>query len=293
MERDCGALHVGDKVQEASVVEFLHKVTHAALQGLTKPVKRRWARPKHEHEPFPLSEANTPRQARPDFVLLPDAAFEHNSWASYVTKPDERWLNWTAIDIVGVCKTSKKELSKGQLQAVRFVEEMRKVQPWRQASALAMCYTGNGSDSPLISIIRVDQGGVEKDVLDLSTSVGVFDFVRLLVGLALTDDGLGELPNMVLRYDYPSSMDVGRPSSTFDLKSYLHVQRVDGKALQAQLRFCEAHYVVRKIVSISIEGFDTYEVESVPYNSLSANGRGTGHSKSDDLAQERRRRRGC
>lgn len=201
-----------NRVLERSLVNFLHEVTYAALQGIGVSAKRRWTLAKHERKAFPLHEHGTPRQARPDIFLLPDAAFEER-WGPGVATLDERWLNWTAVQVVGECKTSKKQSADGLTQAVRYREEQRRVQPW-QATVLALSYSVDAVGSPLISVIRVDQSRIEKCELDLSTSIGVFDFVRLLAGLAIMDEeGLGKMSEHGAQLSLPVYDALGLPKS--------------------------------------------------------------------------------
>lgn len=83
------------------------------------------------------------------------------------------------------------------------------------------------------------------------------------------------MPNSKLCYDYPSSMeDIACPRPGFDIQSHLGAEGLEAKAIAKELRFGKANYVHRTIRSIAIGG-QTYEVESVLYNSLSVSGRGT------------------
>lgn len=154
------------QVPRASVADFFHKVAFAALQAIDKSIKRRWAVPKYTHIPFPLGQDHMSPHAPPDVFLLPNAAFE-GEWSSETAKPDKRWMNWTSLHLVGACRTLAQK-SEGQLRAVRFVEELRKLQPW-QTFFLAVSYNQSADGGPLVSIIRADQSGLEKSELDLST----------------------------------------------------------------------------------------------------------------------------
>ncbi|KAH8115064.1 hypothetical protein DFH11DRAFT_1591222 [Phellopilus nigrolimitatus] len=159
-------------------VKFLNDIIQGCLSD--DDTKNLFVAPFYTIHAFPLAYGRR-EDTRPDFILLPkDKMF------------DALYHNFSVILSPGELKTS--DASNSLLQVSRYNRVTNLAQPGRRF-VVSMAFTG-----PTVTLVRTDQSGMEYCTLDITSSGGAINFIRVLVGFAIaSDQDLGLDPNVVFK----------------------------------------------------------------------------------------------
>ena len=179
---------------EADMVRILNNIADKALDAAknldrdgTWKAKNRFAYPKDKHHAVPLSYEPGREDMRPDFMVLPIAAFSGDQ----LQNVDEAYVNFTMMRLVGEIKSKK--FRDGLAQVQRYVRGIKRAQPWLRFS------TGMTIAGPKVALVRGDGSGTERIEINLNDGWGCLEFVRILLGIVVADrEHLGHNPNVEL-----------------------------------------------------------------------------------------------
>ena len=179
-------------VKEDELVGLLNKITDQAFE-FAQPqldpgskLNNRFAAPRGKHHAVPLPYEEDGEDMRPDFMVLPIEAFSDD-----LKTVDERYVNFTALRVVGESKSTNFTSSLSQVH--RYARGIRRAQPWVHF-VTTMTVT-----SERAVLLRGEGSGTERLELTLSSGRGCIEFIRILLGLALAQgEDLGQNPEVVL-----------------------------------------------------------------------------------------------
>ncbi|KAI6130109.1 hypothetical protein EV401DRAFT_655071 [Pisolithus croceorrhizus] len=173
----------GAPIDENKLVAFLNNIADKALSTAKsingddslKP-RNRFAAPRDKHHAIPLSYEPDGEDMRPDFMVLPLAAFSDD----IEPKTDEAYVNFTAMLLAGESKSGR-NAREGLMQVQRYIRGIKRAQPWlRFATGMTM-----GRD--FVALLRGDCSGMERVELSLSDGRGCIEFIRIVLGIILSE----------------------------------------------------------------------------------------------------------
>lgn len=125
----------GTPIDENKLVTFLNSVADKAINGDNSLIPRnRFATVRAKHHAIPLSYGPDGEDMRPDFMVLPLAAFSDDP----EPQANEPYVNFTAILLAGESKSSR-NVRDGLIQVQRYIRGIKRAQPWlRFATGMAM-----------------------------------------------------------------------------------------------------------------------------------------------------------
>ncbi|KIJ67220.1 hypothetical protein HYDPIDRAFT_25692 [Hydnomerulius pinastri MD-312] len=173
------------QVREKDLVDYLNEVVDTAL-GLAclKNQKRRYrfAVPPDTTHAFPLAYPPDKADMRPDFVVIPIKAYPESQTpgGSEEYTPDREWLNFTTLRLTGECKASDTKKAVAQVQ--RYMRGTKRVQPWQRF------VTGLSVTQHTVAFLRAEGSGLEVLVMELEHGRSSLEFVRVLLGIVLSDE---------------------------------------------------------------------------------------------------------
>ena len=186
-------------IQEDKLVEFLNKITDQAFQFAEPQLSpgsqqnNRFAAPRDKRHAVPLPYEPDGEDMRPDFMVLPREAFSDD-----LKTVDERYVNFTALRVVGESKTT--DFGSGLAQVHRYARGIRRAQPWVHFVTALTVTSGRAA------LLRGEGSGTERLELTLSSGRGCIEFIRILLGLALAKgEDLGQNPDVELEKKQVSS----------------------------------------------------------------------------------------
>ena len=182
------------QIDEAKMVKYLNTIADKALEaaknldrGHTWTTQNRFASPKDKHHAVPLSYEPGREDMRPDFMVLPIAAFSGDQ----LQNVDEAYVNFTAMRLVGEMKSRK--FREGLARVQRYIRGIKRAQPWLRFS------TGMTIAHNKVALMRGDGSGMERIEVNLDDGWGCLEFIRMLLGIIVADkEHFGHNPNVEL-----------------------------------------------------------------------------------------------
>ncbi|KAI6163576.1 hypothetical protein EDD17DRAFT_478850 [Pisolithus thermaeus] len=170
-------------INENKLVAFLNNVADSALstarsilQDDSLQPRNRFAAPIDKNHAIPLSYEPDGEDVRPDFMVLPLAAFSDDE------EPEvkEAYVNFTAMLLAGESKSAR-NAREGLIQVQRYMRGIKRAQPWLRFA------TGMTVGKDFVALLRGDCSGLERIELSLTDGRGCIEFIRIILGIVLAD----------------------------------------------------------------------------------------------------------
>ncbi|KAI6107819.1 hypothetical protein EDD16DRAFT_1523100 [Pisolithus croceorrhizus] len=168
-------------INENKLVAFLNSVADSALlsarsilQDDSLQPRNRFAAPVDKNHAIPLSYEPDGEDMRPDFMVLPLAAFSDDE----EPKVKEAYVNFTAMLLAGESKSAR-NAREGLIQVQRYMRGIKRAQPWLRFA------TGMTVGKDFVSLLRGDCSGLERVELSLTDGRGCIEFIRIILGIVL------------------------------------------------------------------------------------------------------------
>ncbi|KAI6126632.1 hypothetical protein F5141DRAFT_1288935 [Pisolithus sp. B1] len=170
-------------ISENKLVAFLNNIADDALScarsilhdGSLQP-RNRFAAPVDKNHAIPLSYEPDGEDMRPDFIVLPLAAFSNDE------EPEvkDAYVNFTAVLLAGESKSAR-NAKEGLIQVQRYMRGIKRAQPWLRFA------TGMTVGKDFVALLRGDCSGLERIELSLTDGRGCIEFIRIILGIVLAD----------------------------------------------------------------------------------------------------------
>ena len=169
-------------IDEVKMVKFLNIIADKALEvarnldrASTWIAQNRFASSKDKHHAIPLVYESGHEDIRPDFMVLPIAAFS----GEQLQNVDEAYINFTTMRLVGDLKNTN--FRNGLAQVQRYIRRIKRAQPWlRFSTGMSIVYNK-------VALIRADGSGTERIEVNLDDGWGCLEFIRMLLGIIVAD----------------------------------------------------------------------------------------------------------
>ncbi|KAI6163568.1 hypothetical protein EDD17DRAFT_478580 [Pisolithus thermaeus] len=170
-------------INENKLVAFLNSVADSALstarsilQDDSLQPRNRFAAPVDKNHAIPLSYEPDGEDMRPDFMVLPLAAFSDDE----ELEVKEAYVNFTAMLLAGESKSAR-NAREGLIQVQRYMRGIKRAQPWLRFA------TGMTVGKDFVALLRGDCSGLERIELSLTDGRGCIEFIRIILGIVLAD----------------------------------------------------------------------------------------------------------
>ncbi|KIK24561.1 hypothetical protein PISMIDRAFT_403191 [Pisolithus microcarpus 441] len=170
-------------IDESKLVAFLNTVADKALStaksilgdNSLKP-RNRFAAPTDKHCGIPLSYGPCRVALRPDFMVLPLAAFSDDEEC----KVNKAYVNFTTMLLAGESKSAPDK--KGGLTGVqRYIRGIRRAQPWLRF------VTGMTVGKDFVALLSRGFRGTEYVEMSLTDGRGCLEVIRIVLGIVLAE----------------------------------------------------------------------------------------------------------
>ncbi|KAI6160687.1 hypothetical protein EDD17DRAFT_756407 [Pisolithus thermaeus] len=165
------------------LVAFLNNVADSALSSARSILqddslqpRNRFAAPVDKNHAIPLSYEPNGEDMRPDFMVLPLAAFSDDD----EPKVKGAYVNFTAMLLAGESKSAR-NAREGLIQVQRYMRGIKRAQPWLRFA------TGMTVGKDFVALLRGDCSGIERIELSLADGRGCIEFIRIILGIVLAD----------------------------------------------------------------------------------------------------------
>ncbi|KAI6107817.1 hypothetical protein EDD16DRAFT_88146 [Pisolithus croceorrhizus] len=202
-------------INENKLVAFLNNIADDALSCARSILhddslqpRNRFAAPVDKNHAVPLSYEPDGEDMRPDFMVLPLAAFSDDE------EPEvkEAYVNFTAILLAGESKSAR-NAREGLIQVQRYMRGIKRAQPWLRFA------TGMTVGKDFVALLRGDCSGLERIELSLTDGRGCIEFIRIILGIVLADKkAFGHSPDIEIK-ERNVSVDIPEIRSAVTLRT--------------------------------------------------------------------------
>ncbi|KAI6126631.1 hypothetical protein F5141DRAFT_1209914 [Pisolithus sp. B1] len=199
------------------LVAFLNSVADSALSSARSILqddslqpRNHFAAPIDKNHAIPLSYEPDEEDMRPDFMVLPLAAFSDDE----ELEVKEAYVNFTAMLLAGESKRAR-NTREGLIQVQRYMRGIKRAQPRLRFA------TGMTVGKDFVALLRGDCSGLERVELSLTDGRGCIEFIRIILGIVLADKrAFGYNPDVEIEKDVSVDVPELRSATTPRTGSY-------------------------------------------------------------------------